>query len=76
MELFVNISASRGLHQDKNKKEICVSKTLAQYIKYKKWYVLIQFNGGHASRERMIGEMLDGYQDMGVVTKWSESIRS
>ena len=38
MELFVDISASRGLHQDKN---VYVSKTLAQYIKYIKRQVII-----------------------------------
>ena len=60
MKLFVDVSTSRGLHQDE--KEIYASKTLPQYIKYKKRQAIIKFRW-RASHERMNGEMYNGYQD-------------
>ena len=59
MKLSVDVLASRGLHQDE---KIYVSKTLPQNIKYRKRQVIIKFRW-RASLERMIGVMLDGYQD-------------
>ena len=49
--MFVNVSASRGLHQDEEKKEISVNKAIAQYIKYRMDKSLLSLDSEHPANE-------------------------